>query len=369
VKRIVLMYRQFGPYHVARLRFCREFFAKRGLDIVGMELFRKQLTYNWEAAPADAGIVRCDFTPVRGDALRRSDIPKLLWRLKREKPAAVFVSGWSTTDALSTHALCSAMRVPRILVSDSWAKEGTRPAYKEKTKSLILRGIAAAFVAGTPQADYLLRLGMQRESLFIGCDAVDNAHFASATSNRPWGYRLLTVARLEPPKNLLRAAEAFLQFLSEDTGRFPWFWQIVGYGSLEPKLRELAIRSRGRIALAKGRGYEELPATYAGANLYWQPSISDTWGLVVNEAMAAGLPVLVSDHCGCAEDLVDAGVGWTFDPRSTASIVVGLQRAAADWRRWGDMGRAAQHKIADWGLERFAHGAYDAAIHAIGMQR
>lgn len=364
------MYPQFGPYHVARLRVCRPFFAARGLEIVGLELFRKQLTYDWEPAPDDAPILRCDFNPGRGDTLRWLDVPKLLLRLKHAEPALVFVNGWSSRDALISHAYCYGMSKPRVVVCDSSDKDGIRPRYKDQCKSLISRGAAAAFVAGTPHADYLRRLGMKPDSIFLGCDAVDNAHFASASRRlRERGFRFLTVARLEPPKNLLRAAESFLQFLSQDTSGNPWAWEIVGYGSLEPILRDIGARSGGRITFSGRRTYDELPATYAGADLYWQPSIIEPWGLVVNEAMAAGLPVLVSDRCGCSDDLVDSNIGWTFDPLSPESMVTGLRNAAKNWDRWPEMGRAAQQKIAAWDLQRFAQGAYDAAAHAIEIER
>ena len=144
MKRAVLMYQQFAPYHVARLQFCRPLFAAQGLEIIGLELFRKQITYDWESAPDDVPILRCDFVPGEGDTLRWSDVPKLLSRLKSTEPAVVFVNGWSTRDALVSHAYCFGMRKPRILVSDSSDKDGKRRPHNERCKSLISRGAGAA---------------------------------------------------------------------------------------------------------------------------------------------------------------------------------------------------------------------------------
>jgi 1,2-diacylglycerol 3-alpha-glucosyltransferase len=88
---------------------------------------------------------------------------------------------------------------------------------------------------------------------------------------------------------------------------------------------------------------------------------------VVNEAMAAGLPVIVSERCGCAPDLVSDSVnGFAFDPYDVEELSGLLQRVAAmtDAQRQA-MGRAAQRVIADWGPERFAAGLMQAADVAL----
>ena len=81
--------------------------------------------------------------------------------------------------------------------------------------------------------------------------------------------------------------------------------------------------------------------------------------------MASGLAVLVSERCGCAEDLVSADVGWTFDPQSEDGIVSGLNAAAQGFERSPQMGEAATRRIGAWDLDRFSSGAVQAARLAL----
>jgi glycosyltransferase involved in cell wall biosynthesis len=98
-----------------------------------------------------------------------------------------------------------------------------------------------------------------------------------------------------------------------------------------------------------------MPGFYEQLDLYWQPSVSESWGLVVNEAMAAGLPTLVSDHCGCARDLVTASTGWIHQI-SHSGMVDGLENALAERESWPERGEAARTLIKQWDVSRFSDG-------------
>jgi glycosyltransferase involved in cell wall biosynthesis len=100
------------------------------------------------------------------------------------------------------------------------------------------------------------------------------------------------------------------------------------------------------------------------------PSVSDQWGLVVNEAMAAGLPVLVSSRCGCAPDLVcEGGNGFAFDPENIEALAGRLaQVAGLDQARRAAMGRRSREMIKSFSPEAFAQGL-EAAIACALTQR
>jgi glycosyltransferase involved in cell wall biosynthesis len=144
---------------------------------------------------------------------------------------------------------------------------------------------------------------------------------------------------------------------------------LIGDGALRPRI-EAEVQALGLDDVIHMPGFKqnhELPAWYGLADAFVHASTTEQWGLVVNEAMASGLPVLVSNRCGCAPDLVqDGGNGFTFDPGDVEELAGLMQRVAAmsDERRRA-MGRASERIIADWGPERFADGLMQAVQVAL----
>ena len=367
MKRALLPYMYFGPYHCARIEPSRRAFAAASLELVPVSIFPASRQYRW-SHELDSSVIQLNLGGDERDRLSWLQLARYYRVLSRLEPDVVFVNGWSARDALVCHAWCLAKGVARVLISDSQAKDRPRSMFKEWMKSRLAAGCNAAFAAGQSSSRYLESLGLPASAITIGCDVVDNAHFAKARPLRgDPGFRLLTVSRLIPEKNLLAAARAFVEFCNARSASEDWRWTIIGYGPEQERLQAIAARSQGRIILAGFRGYDDLVAEYASHDVYWQPSISEPWGLVVNEAMASGMPVLVSRQCGCAADLVTVDTGWTFDASSLEAMVGGLQTAAADRVRWVALGAAAAAHIADWDLERFARGAVDAARLALGQ--
>jgi glycosyltransferase involved in cell wall biosynthesis len=135
---------------------------------------------------------------------------------------------------------------------------------------------------------------------------------------------------------------------------------LSGSGPLEAELRAQVSASGlgSRVCFTGFLQYPDLPACYGLAEALILPSASDQWGLVVNEAMAAGLPVVVSARCGCAPELAHQGVNaFTFEPGETdvlADILVGL--SAMDSEERLAMGKRSQAIVSAYTPESFAEG-------------
>jgi glycosyltransferase involved in cell wall biosynthesis len=364
--RVLLIYQFFGPYHIARFRHWSSKARERNWEPLGMQLFQRPDLYNWSPSENEHGFVNLALTTAGGDAMQWRDMRRFTDAMSELQPDVVIVNGWGMRDAIIAHLWCRLHRVPRVLVSDSQGIDFDRRWLKERIKQVIIKGCGSAFVAGTPHRRYAVDLGIDAEKITEGCDVVDNEHFSSARKQRVTnGYRILTVARWSPEKNLIAAAQAFLQFLKTRPNSEPWIWKLVGYGSQGEQLKEYASESGGRIELLGAKKYDELPSTFAQADLYWQPSLRDPWALAVNEAMASGLPVLVSNRCGCHQDLVTSDNGWTFDPTCVEAMTKALMEAGASHQRWSTMGDASARVIEDWGLPRFSDGLNEAARLAV----
>jgi len=149
----------------------------------------------------------------------------------------------------------------------------------------------------------------------------------------------------------------------------PWSLVLLGDGPLKSDLCHLIsdLGLQHSVLLPGFKQYPDLPAYYGLASAFIHASTTEQWGLVVNEAMASGLPVLVSNRCGCAQDLVREGVnGFTFDPYNVEEMAnVMLRLTETPKHRLTEMGDASRQLISAWGPERFARGLHDAAETAL----
>jgi glycosyltransferase involved in cell wall biosynthesis len=256
-----------------------------------------------------------------------------------------------------------------------------RPWWREAVKRRLVRQFSAALVGGTPHRDYVVQLGLPPERVFDGYDVVDNDYFAAgadaARADAPAlrdQHRLperffLASARFIAKKNLDRLIRAFAAY-RKTAGAAAWDLVLLGDGPEKPRLTQLIdeLAIRGSVHLPGFKPFADLPAHYGLAGAFVHPSTTEQWGLVVNEAMAAGLPVVVSRTCGCAPDLVTDGVtGLAVDPYDPADITRALATAAAPAFDRTAMGQAARERVAAWSPARFASNFWRSAEAAVAV--
>ena len=306
-------------------------------------------------------------------------------RLDALRPDAICVSGWGLAVSLAALEWASRNGVPVVMMSESNEFDESRSLLKEFIKRRLVGLCASGLAGGTPQADYLVKLGLPGKHVFTGYDVVDNRFFeeeARKIGDRRWEIGkekspyFFACARFGKKKNLpgmIRAYARYRQLVLStlDTRHSTVFDLVIAGEGGERSLIEQTIRDYGvadHVHLVGPKGYGELPSYYAHASAFIHASTTEQWGLVVNEAMAAGLPVLVSNRCGCAADLVKEGEnGWTFDPKNEDEMADLMLKISGDEEQRREMGRKSREIIENWGPARFASGlssAIEAALSA-----
>lgn len=377
VPSVAVIFERLGPYHVARLEAAARLYPVHVIEIVA-----RDDTYAWsriEQLSVPRTTLFGSAERARGRQLKLA----VAQSLDSMGTDVVAIPGWSADYAVAALSWCAKNGVPAVLMSDSTADDAPRLVWKEIVKQRLVNLYQASLVAGRRHIDYAVALGMERDRIYVGYDVVDNVHFARgaalARQSAPAVRRqlglpdvyFLASARFVPKKNLFRLLEAFSQYRA-DVGDGAWDLVLLGDGELRDEL-ERYVRARALqdvVHMPGFKQYDELPAYYGLAGAFVHASTVEQWGLVVNEAMAAGLPVLVSQCCGCAPDLVEDGHnGFTFDPYDVDMLASLMVQIGADACNRAAMGRASQDIVGRWTPAFFAQNLRKAAEKAMTVPR
>jgi 1,2-diacylglycerol 3-alpha-glucosyltransferase len=386
---IAVVFHHIGPYHHARLNA-----AASRLSVTGFEWLAKAHDA-WGKAGSDARYHKVSLFPEAAhNNLGSSQLRRAFWSaLEQANPDVVAVNGWNDFGSLAAANCCVRRGIPMVVMSESARQDEPRTRWKEMIKRRVVGLYSAALVGGQRHVEYLVELGMPRDRIFTGYDVVDNAYFArraveirnSKFENRkkyglPESY-FLASARFIEKKNLpglIRAYQEYRQ--TSEVGRqrsevgkesAPWDLVILGEGPLKVDLCRLIsdLRLHAHVHLPGFKQYDELPVYYALAKAFVHASTTEQWGLVVNEAVASGLPVIVSERCGCVPELV-RGNGFTFDPideRELPSRLLQIASLSDDERR--SLGDASCRIAESFAPEHFGEGLEQAAKLALTHPR
>lgn len=377
IKTVCVQWPRFGPYHLARLRAAHTYLAGHGVELVGLETAGTDATYDWRVEQGATPFRRVQVFPDRVfDTLSPAEMHAGVIRaLDRINPDAVAIHSYSFPDARACLYWCRSNRRIAVMMNDSKEDDVPRSRPRERLKSLLVQQYDAALLAGTPHRAYFEKLGVPPEAIFYGYDVVDNDYFARESSRmRTDRHALrhlpgldddtpyfLSVGRFVGVKNLDGLLQAYREYRRSTPE--PWRLILVGDGPRRPQLeRYVQDENLDGVVFAGFRQIEDLPAYYGNAGALILPSHKDTWGLVVNEAMAAGLPVLVSRKAGCYADLVREGEnGFTFHPGDADTLTALMRRVSSLPPSERDrMGERSREIITAWPLDLFARSLWDA---------
>lgn len=378
MRRVCVQWPRLGPYHLARLQALHALLAERGVELVALETAGHDALYDWRTEDGATAFRREQVFP---DAVFESLSPWQMHQgmvdvLNRIQPDAVAINSYSLPDARACLLWARAQHRVAVCMTDTKADDGERVWWREWIKARIVQSFDAALLAGAPQQRYFEQLGFPTSRIFLGYDVVDNAFFAEHAAQvrqHPADDRhlpgldeedpfFLVVGRFIPLKNIDGVLRAYQQYRARSEA--PWRLVLVGDGPERPRL-EQQIREAGigGVTLAGFQQIEALPAYYGRAGALIHATYKDTWGLVVNEAMAAGLPVLVSERAGCVEDLVQEGRnGYRFNPEDAQQLAAKMVHLAAPQTDREALGRQSEAIIAAWSPARFATSLWQAVL-------
>jgi len=303
LNRYLLLWDRMGDYHRARVREVAALFGEE--NIWAGDLGTSDGMYGWESGSTYGHYFRLsDRNVEKAGAIE-------CWRafrhlVRKEGISHVCIPGYGR-GAYILMMIWSRITGRKVMMfAESWYT-GNRTI--DCLKGWFVRKFTDRLLVSGERAASFFRdyLHYPSEKIYTGYSVVDNSHFSSWSGEKAAPPQLLCVARFSGEKQPLMLIRAFNKSkLSEN-----WRLIMVGGGPLKSKMLRLAEHSN--IALVDWLAYSELPGLYGRASCLVLPSSFEPWGLVVNEAMAAGLPLILSDKVGAAADLLREGSnGWLF---------------------------------------------------------
>ncbi|GAA4098835.1 glycosyltransferase family 4 protein [Mucilaginibacter panaciglaebae] len=300
--------------------------------------------------------------------------PGLNQQIEDWKPDAVLIFGWAYKGHLSAMRYFKG-KLPVFFRGDSTMLDmgpGVRSAIKNVFLRWIYRKVDYAFYVGANNKAYFKTVGLIDSQLIFAPHAVDNARFyisrnqevlalRDSLSLKPDDILLLFAGKFEAKKNPHLLLESFKKIKKPNLHLL-----FVGNGELERGLKNAAA-IESRIHFMDFMNQSEIPVVYQAADLFCMPSAGpgETWGLAVNEAMAAAKPVLVSNKVGCAVDLVRYNInGEIFKSQSVEALTDALLRLTSDKDSLAQMGAQSKKIIQPWNFISIAEAIEETLIQS-----
>lgn len=300
------------------------------------------------------------------------DTPSIHDTLAADRPDAVVITGWHARPMLQALLACIRLGIPRVIRGEANAMR-RRPWWVRMLHRALLSRYDAFLAIGRSSRDFYTGYGISEDRIFAAPYSVDNERFQrDATTLAPdrdelraaWGVPrdatcFLFAGKLEPKKRPLDVLAALDLARQAATVHL----LVVGAGELEASARALVAAHRLPVTFCGFLNQGEIAGAYVASDCLVLPSDhGETWGLVVNEAMACGRPVIVSDRVGCGPDLVTSGVtGFTFPFADVGALAERMAHAARDPHELAAMGDRARERVGAYSIAEVVRGTLAAA--------
>jgi len=311
---------------------------------------------------------------------RMKNAAVLLARILRGDYAAAHLAGWAHWLVRLSILACWIRGVPFAVESDTPLRIAARN-WRERVKSslypLWMKWMTFALPGGTRQAEYFRYYGVPEEKILISHMTVDTVKLRATQTPPPCEFRkireipedqvlMLFVGRLVEQKavDTLLAAFELAASLESRLGL-----AIVGDGPERRLVEDVAKRFPGRLWFPGRENQRGVISWMRSSDAFVLPSRREPWGLVVNEAMVCGLPVIVSEACGCVDDLVEPERnGYVVPVDDVEKLAQAMTRMARDSAKRKAMAEAARQTIAPWVIERQAETIKTALVRMLNKK-
>ncbi len=313
----------------------------------------------------------------RGHGFFRLVNPGLVPAILRGKfDAVLFMTGWAWCSAWIGFAACRLAGVPFLLYGDSSfvPPEDSARAHLRAGVMRSLFGMTRGFmISGKLNADYYRHYGADPRRFFPLPWAIDNDRFVEVSRFEPGEREALRARSAIGPNELaviysgklIERKDPMTLLRAVARMRHPAIAVFLGDGVLREPLERFAREHNVRTAFAGFVNQTELPKFYAMGDAFVLPSLFDPRATVVNEAMACGLPVLITDRCGPSADIVRHGEnGFVFAPGDDAALAAHLDALATDPDMRSRMGERSRAIIGTWSYKEGVEGVA-AALQAV----
>ena len=377
---IVIIFHHVGGYHAARLRETHKACQAKGWSLTAVEVTDSTTDRPWGNSKHLADFPLRTLLPVATtdnstdrSPFSRVAATKIVSCLASLNPDVVVIPGWGFPKSRVALSWCKKNKVPTVLMSESKFDDEPRKWWKEILKSwLYVRKYDAALVGGKTHKDYLIKLGFPASKIFLGYDVVDNDYFNQKAEEARENYQqainrqpsipqkpyFLTANRFIKRKNISRLLEAYADYCQKVTTEQAWDLVLCGSGEEEATIRQLIKKHQleSKVHLPGFITYDKMGDWYGLASAFIHPALQEQWGLVINEACAAGLPILCSNTVGAAYELIEEGNnGFLFSPESKKDMFRSLLKMhSLDEAAKNNMGKYSQQIVNKFHPKRFS---------------
>lgn len=309
-------------------------------------------------------------------------VPRIIPTIAFGRYDAVMIYGYANATNLMAMLAARVSRTAVLYRSDTnilLAQGGNGKIIRDRLVRAIFSLCDRFLVSGTRNAEYYRWMGVPVDKLVLCPFTVDNDRFTYARDREPRERTALRTSfgipddrpavlfvskfsRRKRPDVLMGAAAELAQ------KGVPFHLVMAGSGEMDAELREMAVHMPGvSVSFPGFVNQSQMPDLLAACDVFAFPTTGEPWGLIVNEAMAAGLPVVVTREAGCTPDLVEDGInGYSVPANDVDALATALEPLLRDEARRKNMGHASLQRIAVWGLRETHAGIRQAlGLHLV----